>query len=63
MIAGLRELQPRFSFELEVVDVDADPALEARYGEHVPVLAHGTRELCRHTLATGLVTDYLARFR
>ena len=59
MIAGLQLLQARFHFRIEVVDVDADPALEDRYGEDVPVLLHGERELCRHRLASALVTDYL----
>ena len=63
MIAGLRELQARFAFELEVLDVDADPALERRYGEDVPVLAHGGRELCRHRLDRDGVTAYLAKLR
>ena len=59
MIAGLRELQARFRFRLTIVDVDADEALEAHYGEDVPVLAHGSRELCRHRLDVSRVTDYL----
>ena len=59
MIAGLQVLQARFRFEIEIVDVDTDRALESRYGEHVPVLVHGTRELCRHALDSALVTDYL----
>ena len=61
MIAGLRRLQARFTFELAVVDIDTDEALEARYGEDVPVLAHGGRELCRHVLNECLVTDYLVK--
>ena len=61
MIAGLRKLQARFRFDIDVVDVDRDVALERRYGEDVPVLAHDGRELCRHRLATVLVTDYLAK--
>ena len=60
MIAGLQPLQARFRFRLDIVDVDADGDLENRYGEHVPVLLHGSRELCRHRLDTALVTDYLA---
>jgi thioredoxin reductase (NADPH) len=63
MIAGLRALQARFPFDVEIVDVDRDAALAQRYGEDVPVLAHGERELCRHRLATVLVTDYLAEIR
>jgi hypothetical protein len=63
LIAGLRELQARFRFELEVLDVDADPALERRYGEDVPVLVHGETELCRHRLDRAGVTAYLAELR
>ena len=63
MIAGLQELQARFHFRLGIVDVDSDEALEARYGEDVPVVAHGSRELCRHRLDVSLVTDYLAQIR
>ena len=59
MIAGLRGLQARFSFELDVFDVDSDALLEARYGEHVPVLTHGARELSRYRLDTPGVTEYL----
>jgi hypothetical protein len=43
------------------VDVDSDEGLEASYGEDVPVLAHGERELCRHVLDEPLITDYLAK--
>ena len=61
MIAGLRTLQARFHFDVDVVDIDRNALLTSRYGEDVPVLAHGARELCRHRLATALVTDYLAK--
>jgi hypothetical protein len=60
MIAGLRALQARFHFTLDIIDIDPDPVLEARYGEDVPVLTHGRRELCRHALDASLVTDYLS---
>jgi thioredoxin reductase (NADPH) len=30
------------------VDVDTDPVLKARFGEHVPVLMDGDTELCRY---------------
>jgi len=60
MIAGLHALQAGLDFSLEVVDVDSDVRLEARYGEHVPVLMHGEHELCRHALEPLRVTDYLA---
>ena len=63
MIAGLQELQARFAFEVGVVDVDADPALAVRYGELIPLLAHGERELCRYRLEPARLTAYLDGFR
>jgi len=59
MIAGLRELQAGAGFELEVVDVDSDPALESRYGELVPVLMGSEGEICHYHLDTAKVNDYL----
>jgi hypothetical protein len=35
---------------VEEIDVDADPALEARWGAWVPVLLAGERELCHYRL-------------
>jgi len=63
MIAGVQDLQARFAFEVEVVDVDADAALRKEYGLHVPVLVHEDRELCRHRLEPAGVTAYLSSFR
>ena len=61
MIAGLRGLQARFPFNLTVIDIDREATLEARYGEDVPVLVHGAKELCRHVLDSVFVTDYLGQ--
>lgn len=46
MIAALEPLAETFGWRIEVVDVDADPALEARWNELVPVLLDGAVELC-----------------
>ena len=61
MIAGLRQLQAGFHFELEIVDVDSVPELERRYGEKVPVLACGGDEICHYHLEPAVVTDYLTK--
>ena len=34
----IREVQPELGFELELVDIDGDPALEAAYREDLPVV-------------------------
>lgn len=38
MLHALNAWQDRYSFTVEVIDVDADPALLALYDELVPVL-------------------------
>lgn len=44
---------------LNVVDVDADPVLESKYDELVPVLLHGDLELCHYFLDEPAVGQYL----
>jgi len=61
MIAGLKVLQARLSFDFEVVDVDRHPALEEKWGEKVPVLLDGEVELCHYHLDPGAVHARLAR--
>ena len=62
-MAGLDALSPRYAFRVAVVDVDSDPALAARFGRDVPVLAHGERELCRHRFDAAELGAYLSGFR
>jgi thioredoxin reductase (NADPH) len=63
MESALLPIVEEFGAKLDVVDVDADPALEARYDELVPVLLHGETELCHYFLDTVKVREYLARIR
>ena len=63
MLLGLQALQSEFAFEIAVVDVDGEEGLEARFGEWVPVLMHGDRELCHYHLDRAAVTDYLRKIR
>ena len=59
MIAGLHAMQNGRSFAIEVVDVDSDPSLEARFGELVPVLMGENGELCHYHLDAAKVNEYL----
>ena len=61
MVAGLRAMQAGRRFELEIIDVDRDPLLEARYGELVPVLTGIHGELCHYHLNVAKVNDYLSK--
>ncbi|MHB1187701.1 glutaredoxin family protein [Thiobacillus sp.] len=44
---------------LELVNVDADPALKARYGWDVPLLFDGDTEICRHQLNLPALREWL----
>lgn len=50
MVSTLSEWKTEFGFEIERVDVDDSPDLAARYGSKVPVLVHGSSELCHYFL-------------
>ncbi|MCX7893904.1 MAG: glutaredoxin family protein [Burkholderiales bacterium] len=48
---------------LRYVDVDADPALDERYGARVPVLACGGRELAAGRADAAALRERLAEIR
>lgn len=65
MLAALQVLRgEQGSFEIDVVDVDADPLLLARFDELVPVLvvSEGAEilELCHYFLEPDAVLAYLS---
>jgi hypothetical protein len=59
MREALAPLAARFGWAIEEIDIDADAVLAKRWGESVPVLLVGERELCRHRLDAALVTPFL----
>ena len=59
MIADLRCFPAERAFEVEIVDVDSSAELEGRYGDRVPVLVAGGRELCCHRFDPAALTAYL----
>ena len=61
MIVALRALQSELTFQFEVLDVDSDAALEARYGELVPVLVDAQdAEICHYWLDEDALRKRLA---
>lgn len=64
LLAALRAFMAREGrdFTVDVVDVDADPALVARYDELVPVLATAPdgREICHYFLDEAALRRHLA---
>lgn len=63
LLAGLRQFQGRYDFAIEVIDVDSRPELEERWGELVPVVLDGDREICHHFLDVDAVDARLARMK
>lgn len=61
--AALAPIAAEFGIDVEVLDVDADEALEAKWGELVPVLLHDETELCHYFLDVAKVRDYLSQIR
>ena len=62
MLAAL-QAQLGTATSIAVVDVDNDPALEARYGDEVPVLVCGQTEVCRHRHDAEKVAAFIAQSR
>jgi thioredoxin reductase (NADPH) len=47
--------------EIDIINVDSEPALRAAYGTRVPVLVGSEGELCHYRLDEQAVADYLER--
>ncbi|MDQ5886909.1 MAG: glutaredoxin family protein [Neisseriaceae bacterium] len=63
MLLELESRPDRGAFQLDVIDVDEDPELEARYDELVPVLLAGDVELCHYHMDHAALDAYLASIR
>jgi thiol-disulfide isomerase/thioredoxin len=63
LIAALKQFQGRYDFDIEVVDVDANPRLEEKWGDKVPVLLDGDLEICHYFLDVEAVDARLARMK
>lgn len=63
MLAALETLRGEFDFDIESLDVDANPEWVKRFDELVPVLMLGDEEICHYFLDTAKVREVLSRFR
>lgn len=63
MEAAVVPLMAELGATLRIVDVDADPELEAKYDELVPVLLLGEDELCHYFLDAAKVREVLGQIR
>lgn len=65
MIFALRDMQARGDFDFEIVDIDKDPELVARYNDKIPVLFAQTdnTEICHYHFDLQAFDAYLAKIR
>jgi len=63
LITALKRFQGRYSFDIEVIDIDRRPDLEERWGDKVPVLLDGDLEICHYFLDAEAVDARLSRMR
>jgi glutaredoxin len=63
LITALKQFQGRYSFEIEVIDVDRHPQLEDKWGDKVPVLLDGGLEICHYYLDAEAVDARLSRMK
>lgn len=50
MEQGVEILQSTLNFTVDVITINGDTQLEARYGDKVPVLARGDNIICQYVL-------------
>lgn len=62
LVERLAPLAAELGWAVRVLDVDADPELEARWDELVPVVLAGEVELCHYHLDEGAVRAYCSGF-
>jgi thioredoxin reductase (NADPH) len=62
MRAAVAPIVAGAGLELREIDVDSDRALEARWGDRVPVLLGGEREICHYRLDAQALKAFLDGF-
>lgn len=50
LLLQLQALKQMHPFDFKVIDVDSDVALASRYGDYVPVVMYGDRQICHYFL-------------
>lgn len=50
MFDALKKWQSRFNFSVNIIDIDQDSSLTARFAARIPLLAFGDVEICEYHL-------------
>jgi len=62
LIDALEPIAQHYGWRIEVVDVDREPELEARWDELIPVLLVDGAEICHHRLDAEAVHAFCRAF-
>ena len=62
LVEALEPIAQHYGWQIEVVDIDREPALEARWDELIPVLLAGGVEICHHRLDVNAVHAFCGAF-
>ena len=63
LLSDLAPVARELELSVEVVDLAADPELDARWGEFVPVVMAGDEALCHYRLDADAVRAHFRNFR
>ena len=63
MEAALRPLLSEFSAHLDIIYIEEEGELLAKFGDRVPVLRHKETELAHYVLDVPRIRDYLSKIR
>lgn len=61
MQENLANYAVEMDFEVDVIDIDADPALISQFGTKVPVLMHRNHEICHYFLDLKALQMYFSQ--
>ncbi|MBL1140905.1 MAG: glutaredoxin family protein [Proteobacteria bacterium] len=59
MVEALKKWQQRFNFKIEIIDIDKDSRLTARFAARIPLLTMADTEICEYHLDEFALLDFL----
>lgn len=63
MLEALQKWQNRFNFKVQMINIDQDTALTARFAARIPLLALGEVEICEYYLDEKVLLNYFENER
>ena len=58
LVTALKPWRSRYSFELNIINIDEDEQLTAKFAARIPVLTHGDTEICQYYLDESAIQSF-----